>query len=95
MEDSLQETKEVRKFAFCLLFPILTNCWFAFLMFSIVPPKVKNIEKSSKGDKVARIHMKKQNLDAFGGRRVTALRGAKRPRDGDNTSEKSNKKSKA
>jgi len=36
--------------------------------------KVKNISKTSMGDKVGRIHMKKQNLDKMGGRRVTALR---------------------
>lgn len=40
--------------------------------------KVKNISKTSLGDKVGRIHMKKQNLDKMGGRRVTALRDGKR-----------------
>lgn len=36
--------------------------------------KVKNVSSSSIGDKVGRIHMKKQNLDTMGGRRVSALR---------------------
>jgi len=40
--------------------------------------KVKNISKNSVGDKLGRIHMKKQNLDKMGGRRVTALRDGKR-----------------
>lgn len=40
--------------------------------------KVKNISKTSRGDKVGRLHMKKQNLDKMGGRRVTALRDGKR-----------------
>lgn len=37
--------------------------------------KVKNVSKTSKGDKVGRIHMEKQNLDAMGGRRSKLLRG--------------------
>lgn len=37
--------------------------------------KVKNISKTSLGDKVGRIHMQRQNLDKMGGRRSTALRG--------------------
>lgn len=36
--------------------------------------KVKNIERDAMGDKVGRIHMKKQHLDKMGGKRVTALR---------------------
>jgi ribosome production factor 2 len=43
--------------------------------------KVKNIERDIMGDKVGRIHMRKQNLDKMGGKRVTALRagGDQRP----------------
>ena len=35
---------------------------------------MKNISKSNLGDKVGRIHMKKQNLDKMGGRKISALR---------------------
>lgn len=35
---------------------------------------MKNIKRSSLGDKLGRIHMKPQNLDNMGGRRVDALR---------------------
>jgi hypothetical protein len=42
---------------------------------SVKPPKVKNISASSLGDKVGRIHMKKQNLDKMDARRVSALTG--------------------
>lgn len=66
---------------------------------NLTAPKVKNIEKSAKGDKIGRIHMKKQNLDELAGstRRVPALRGKKRDRDGEegqNSSSKFNKKQK-
>lgn len=37
--------------------------------------KVKNVERNETGDKLGRIHMKKQNLDDLGGRKMTALRG--------------------
>ena len=40
--------------------------------------KVKNVKKTMLGEKLGRIHMKKQNLDKMGGRRVTALRDGKR-----------------
>eukprot|EP01031_Cornospumella_fuschlensis_P032979 gene32979-39884_t len=43
--------------------------------------KVKNITRTDMGDKVGRIHMKKQNLDSMGGRRIKALRNSKRGRD--------------
>lgn len=46
---------------------------------STKPAKVKNIKRSSLGDKLGRIHMKPQNLDNMGGRRVDALRNKKRP----------------
>ena len=54
---------------------------------NLKPPKVKNVEKSVKGDKIGRIHMKKQNLDELGGstRRVPALRGTKRGRNTEET----------
>ena len=45
------------------------------------PKKVKNIKRTSLGDKVGRIHMKPQHLDKMGGRRVTALRGGRNKRD--------------
>ena len=38
------------------------------------PPKVKNITKTDLGEKVGRIHVKKQNFEKIGGRHVTALR---------------------
>ena len=48
------------------------------------PAKVKNIKRSSMGDKLGRIHMKPQNLDNMGGRRVDALRNRKkRPASGE------------
>jgi ribosome production factor 2 len=40
--------------------------------------KVKNISASSLGDKLGRIHMKKQDLDNMGTRRVSALRNNKK-----------------
>lgn len=40
--------------------------------------KVKNIHESIVGDKMGRIHMKKQNLDALGGKRIKALRNGGR-----------------
>lgn len=43
--------------------------------------KVKNVKENILGDKMGRIHMKKQNLDAIGGKRVKALRGDKRDRE--------------
>jgi ribosome production factor 2 len=63
-----------------------------FAFCSLTAPKVKNIEKSIKGDKLGRIHMKKQNLDSMGGRRMDALRKNKRSREENDGS--SNKKSK-
>ena len=46
------------------------------------PTKVKNIERSDKGDKMGRIHMKKQKLDGMKVRYTSALRttGSKRSR---------------
>eukprot|EP01033_Poteriospumella_lacustris_P014618 gene14618-10451_t len=46
-------------------------------------PKVKNITRNELGDKVARIHMKKQNFDSLGGRRMNALRKKRSLEDGD------------
>ncbi len=40
--------------------------------------KTKNIKVTSRGDKVGRIHMTKQNLDKMDVRRVGALRSDKR-----------------
>lgn len=42
------------------------------------PAKVKNITRTSLGDKVGRVHMKKQDLDNMKSRRVTALRNNKK-----------------
>jgi ribosome production factor 2 len=36
--------------------------------------KVKNVTKTGLGDKVGRLHVKKQNFDKMGFRQVTALR---------------------
>jgi len=38
------------------------------------PKKVKNVVKTALGEKIGRIHMKKQDLDTMNSRRVTALR---------------------
>lgn len=66
-------------------------------MYSIQPAKVKNIKRTSLGDKLGRIHMKRQNLDNMGVRRVDALRNKKRPASAveGGSSAKSSKKSKA
>ncbi len=56
---------------------------------------MKNINRSDKGDKVGRIHMKRQNLDEIGGRRSVALRNRKRSSSDDgNIDSSSNKSSK-
>jgi ribosome production factor 2 len=49
--------------------------------------KVKNVEKNVLGDKIGRIHMKKQNLDALAGRKMKALRGKKRGMSEENGNE--------
>lgn len=49
-----------------------------FWWYSVVAPKVKNMSRNSLGDSIGRLHVKKQNLDTIGGRRVTALRDTKR-----------------
>ena len=59
--------------------------------------KVKNVKYTALGEKVGRIHMKKQNLDEMGGRRVTALRDASKKRiagDEDESSSRGRKKAK-
>ena len=61
----------------------------------VITAKVKNIKRSSMGDKLGRIHMKPQDLDNMGGRRVDALRNKKRSSSAvDSTSRSSNKKAK-
>jgi hypothetical protein len=40
----------------------------------LVPTAKKNIKRTALGEKVGRIHMKKQNLDKMKVRRVDALR---------------------
>lgn len=44
----------------------------------VLEKKIKNVNKSEIGDKVGRIHMKKQSLDKMGGKRAPALRSGKR-----------------
>jgi ribosome production factor 2 len=65
----------------------------------IKPAKVKNVKRSALGDKLGRIHMKPQNLDNMGGRRVDALRnnGSKkrRPASGGDSDGSSKKKARA
>ena len=39
---------------------------------------MKNIARTDRGDKTGRIHMKKQNLDEIGGRRMEALRTSRK-----------------
>jgi ribosome production factor 2 len=41
--------------------------------------KQKNVNKTVLGDKIGRVHMKKQQLDKMGGKRAPALRDGKRP----------------
>jgi hypothetical protein len=63
---------------------------------SVKPAKVKNVKRSALGDKLGRIHMKPQNLDNMGGRRVDALRNKKkRPASGGSEGGSSNKKARA
>ncbi len=54
---------------------------------------MKNIARNVLGDKVARIHMKKQNFDGLGGRRMNALR-KKRSLDDADRNESATKKQK-
>lgn len=56
---------------------------------NLTAPKVKNVTKSEQGDKIGRIHMKKQNLDDLNVRRVNALRGTKRSRDNEDEAPRS------
>ena len=53
---------------------------------------MKNIKRTSLGDKVGRIHMKPQHLDKMGGRRVNALRGGRRKDSVDESNGDSSKK---
>jgi hypothetical protein len=68
--------------------------FFTFLLIRIKPAKVKNVKRSALGDKLGRIHMKPQNLDNMGGRRVDALRnnGSKKRRTSSGDSDGSSKK---
>ena len=45
---------------------------------SVMPTKVKNISNTTMGEKVGRLHLKRQNFEKIGGRRVSALRGSRR-----------------
>lgn len=66
----------------------------SIFLFSPGSSKVKNISRTDKGDKVARIHMKKQNLDSMGGRRMKALRNTKRSIGDDEHVTKNSKRAK-
>ena len=50
------------------------------------------MKKTSIGDKVGRIHMKKQNLDSRGGKLVSALRNNKKRLSNSDSSEQTIKK---
>lgn len=56
---------------------------------------MKNIKRSAIGDKLGRIHMKPQNLDNMGGRRVDALRNRNKRPAGADGGRGANKKSRA
>lgn len=47
--------------------------------------KVKNITKNNMGDKIGRIHMKKQNIDKMGGKRVSVLRNKEKNNNSNGT----------
>jgi ribosome production factor 2 len=55
-------------------------------------PKVKNIVRNDLGDKVARVHMKRQNFDSLGGRRMNALRKKRSFEGEENDNKKKQKK---
>lgn len=40
------------------------------------PPKVKNVSRTMLGEKLGRIHMKPQDLDRRGGKKMRALRNS-------------------
>ena len=59
----------------CSIFSgLLINFLCARRFSTTIPNKQKNIARSDKGDKIGRIHMKKQNLDKLAGKRTSALR---------------------
>ena len=60
-----------------------SSCICIYTCCRITPKKVKNIQRTSIGDKIGRIHMKPQNLDASVGKRISVLRnsGSKRSSD--------------
>ena len=68
---------------------------YVILFFSVKVKKVKNITRTALGDKIGRIHMKKQNLDQMGGKRVPVLRNSskKSGRDSDSPNARSSKRS--
>ncbi len=43
-------------------------------MFSLRNKKVKNISKTSMGDKMGRLHMQRQDLDKITGKKMAVLR---------------------
>ena len=52
------------------VFCAVTYCWHLFRF----TPKIKNKKKTEVGETLGRIHLKKQNLDNMGVKRVGALR---------------------
>jgi hypothetical protein len=54
--------------------PFFWSLIFCSLCRRLVPTAKKNIKRTALGEKVGRIHMKKQNLDKMKVRRVDALR---------------------
>lgn len=60
-----------------------------FCFCSDKPKKVKNIKEGVMGEKVGRLHIKKQDLDNMGGKQVSALRKRKdAPGSGDKAPKK-------
>lgn len=54
---------------------MIQNCFIIpYFSYRNQAPKIKNIARNDLGDKMARIHMKRQNFDSLGGRRMNALR---------------------
>lgn len=78
------------------MFPICLNIthsvyFSSYVIYRNQAPKVKNIVRNDLGDKVARVHMKRQNFDSLGGRRMNALR-KKRSFEGEENDNKKKQK---
>lgn len=64
--------KGISLFLFLFINLFLIN--YLYFHISVTPVSKKNISRNTLGDKIGRVHLKKQNLDQMGGRRVNALR---------------------